>query len=287
MGACTRAYLMTATALAMRSRCVSSLTRLHNAHAGGSRKGADVAYSRHVPKFLQGHMHLLGRKEAGPDGEEAMAVEAPEEVQDDDLDAQDEQEALQRAVRENPALAVQYPELAKVVDQGRAAEEKEKGNRAFADQKYEEAVSHFSECIRLDPGNEVYYSNRAAAFTSLKKYDEALRDSKEVVRLKPAWARGWARLGAAYFGLKLYLEAVEAYEKAVGMEPKNESLQHALQKASVQAHKQEAEGKHTFKAKSVRGKLNGSLGGVKKVRSEDRAPNRSNGPLSFDPDNDE
>jgi hypothetical protein len=82
-------------------------------------------------------------------------------------------------------------------------------------------------------------------------------------------------------------QAVEAYEKAVGMEPKNESLQQALQKASVQAHKQEAEGKHTFKAKSVRGKLNGSLGGVKKVRSEDRAPNRSNGPLSFDPDDDE
>jgi hypothetical protein len=38
-------------------------------------------------------------------------------------------------VAENPALAEQYPELAKVVDQGRAAEEKEKGNRAFTAQE--------------------------------------------------------------------------------------------------------------------------------------------------------
>lgn len=58
-------------------------------YAGGTRKGADVSYARHVPKFLQGHMHLLGRKEPGPD--EAMAVEAPEEVQNHDLEADDEQ----------------------------------------------------------------------------------------------------------------------------------------------------------------------------------------------------
>lgn len=58
-------------------------------YAGGTRKGADVSYARHVPKFLQGHMHLLGRKEPGQ--EDAMTVEAPEEVQNHDLEASDEQ----------------------------------------------------------------------------------------------------------------------------------------------------------------------------------------------------
>lgn len=72
--------------------------------------------------------------------------------------------------------------------------------------RYEEAVRHFSECIRLDPACEVYYSNRAAAYTSMKQYTEALADAKEAVRLSPSWARSWARLGAAYFGLKLYAE---------------------------------------------------------------------------------
>lgn len=45
------------------------------------------------------------------------------------------QEALLRAVRENPALAEQYPQLGKVLDKGRAAEEKERGNQAFAAQR--------------------------------------------------------------------------------------------------------------------------------------------------------
>jgi stress-induced-phosphoprotein 1 len=76
----------------------------------------------------------------------------------------------------------------------------------FVTCRYDTAVSHFTTCIELDSSNEVYYSNRAAAYTALKKYTEAIADSKEVVRLKPGWPRGWARLGAAYFGLKLYSE---------------------------------------------------------------------------------
>lgn len=31
-------------------------------HAGGGRKGSNVNYVRQVPKFLQGHMHLLGAR---------------------------------------------------------------------------------------------------------------------------------------------------------------------------------------------------------------------------------
>lgn len=54
--------------------------------------------------------------------------------------------------------------------------------------------------------NEVYYSNRAAAHTSLKQYAAAVRDAREVVRLKPRWAKGYARLGAAHLGLEEYSE---------------------------------------------------------------------------------
>ena len=52
----------------------------------------------------------------------------------------------------------------------------------------------------------MYYSNRAAALTSLKRFGEAVRDAKRVVELKPRWAKGYARLGAAHFGLEEYSE---------------------------------------------------------------------------------
>lgn len=30
-------------------------------HAGGSKRGGDLKFVRHVPKFLQQHAHLLGK----------------------------------------------------------------------------------------------------------------------------------------------------------------------------------------------------------------------------------
>ena len=67
-------------------------------------------------------------------------------------------------------------------------------------------MRHFSTCIRLEPSNEIYYSNRAAAHTALKNFRGALSDGKEVVRLKPRWAKGRARIAAAHFGLEEFQE---------------------------------------------------------------------------------
>ena len=38
-----------------------------------------------------------------------------------------------------------------------------KGNAAFAAGNHEEAIEHFSEGIKVDPGNHVLYSNRSAS----------------------------------------------------------------------------------------------------------------------------
>ena len=67
-------------------------------------------------------------------------------------------------------------------------------------------MRHFSTCIRLEPSNEIYYSNRAAAHIALKNFRGALSDGKEVLRLKPRWAKGWARIAAAHFGLEEFQE---------------------------------------------------------------------------------
>ena len=68
--------------------------------------------------------------------------------------------------------------------------------------RFEQAIACFTRCIELDAGNEVYFSNRAAAHMGLKQYAEAAQDAKSVAQLKPSWAKGWARLGAALAGLE-------------------------------------------------------------------------------------
>lgn len=143
---------------------------------------------------------------------------------------------------QDASLAEQYPELVGLVAKNEAEAEKEKGNKAFSEKRsvfssvvyapvllyracaakllstaqltvklhvlcrHDDAVKHFSSCIRLDPSNEIYYSNRAAAHNALKNFRGALSDGKEVIRLKPRWAKGWARIAAAHFGLEEFEE---------------------------------------------------------------------------------
>ena len=54
--------------------------------------------------------------------------------------------------------------------------------------------------------NEVYYSNRAAAYISLKQYTKAIQDARRVIAIRPKWAKGHARLAAAHFALQDYSE---------------------------------------------------------------------------------
>lgn len=69
----------------------------------------------------------------------------------------------------------------------------DQGNAAFKAGNFEEAAEHFSAAIELDSSNHVLYSNRSAAYASLKRYDAALKDARKTVDLKP----DWARVGAA------------------------------------------------------------------------------------------
>ena len=56
--------------------------------------------------------------------------------------------------------------------------------------------------------NEVYLSNRAAAYTSLKRYPAAVADAKRVIQLKPKWVKGYSRLAAAHFGNEDFSEVM-------------------------------------------------------------------------------
>mmetsp|Transcript_6366 Transcript_6366/g.16973 ORF Transcript_6366/g.16973 Transcript_6366/m.16973 type:complete len:188 (+) Transcript_6366:68-631(+) len=126
--------------------------------------GHDLSYQRHVPKFLQKYSHLLGKgakgapgNEDGADEDEPVVANAkrPRDSDGEDEDGEDnvEEDALRRAMEDNPELAKEFEgKLQQKLGQARAATEKDAGNRAFASKQYKEAVEHFTKCIELDPG---------------------------------------------------------------------------------------------------------------------------------------
>jgi tetratricopeptide (TPR) repeat protein len=55
---------------------------------------------------------------------------------------------------------------------------KEKGNAAFKEGRWDEALTLFSAAIELDPSNHVFFANRSAASINLKQYTRALHDAR-------------------------------------------------------------------------------------------------------------
>jgi tetratricopeptide (TPR) repeat protein len=95
---------------------------------------------------------------------------------------------------------------------------KELGNRAFTEERYEDAIRHFSAAIADDEHNAVLYSNRSAVYTVLNDYDLALTDAETAVQLNPTWAKPWIRKGAALEGLMQLQQAQAAYQKAAELD---------------------------------------------------------------------
>ncbi|KAJ6426766.1 hypothetical protein OIU84_022371 [Salix udensis] len=71
-----------------------------------------------------------------------------------------------------------------------AEEEREKGNEYFKQQKYPEAVKHYTESLRRDPKNPKAYSNRAACYTKLGALPEGLKDAEKCIELDPTFFKG-------------------------------------------------------------------------------------------------
>jgi len=116
-----------------------------------------------------------------------------------------------------------------MADQQKASEAKNRGNSAFQNKKYDEAIAAFTEAIQYDQSNHVLYSNRSAAYASKEDYQHALEDALKTVQLKPDWGKSYSRLGSAYYGLGNLEEAVAAYRKGLQVEPGNPQLQEGLQ----------------------------------------------------------
>jgi len=111
---------------------------------------------------------------------------------------------------------------------GSTREEWKRGNEAFAASLYSKAIEHYSNAVKQDPLNHILFSNRSAAYASLRLWDKAIADGNECVRLRPDWAKGYCRLGAAFEGQSDLDKAEKAYTEGLQREPENALLQISL-----------------------------------------------------------
>uniref|UniRef100_A0A6B2LPP8 Uncharacterized protein n=1 Tax=Arcella intermedia TaxID=1963864 RepID=A0A6B2LPP8_9EUKA len=101
---------------------------------------------------------------------------------------------------------------------------KEKGNVAFKEGRYQEALELFSEGIALDSSNFLLWSNRSATYLKLGEFGKALKDANTVISLNPQFAKGYIRKGNTFLSLKSWKEAAHCFEDGLKIEPENKEL---------------------------------------------------------------
>lgn len=110
-----------------------------------------------------------------------------------------------------------------------AEKEKNEGNKCFMAKKYLQAAQHYSNALKLDPQNPVYFSNRAMSFLKLGNYVSAEDDCSSALKLDPCLVKALLRRGAARVALAQFQEAKADFERVLILEPQNKQARVELQ----------------------------------------------------------
>ncbi|GME72882.1 unnamed protein product [Ambrosiozyma monospora] len=113
------------------------------------------------------------------------------------------------------------------------------GNKAMAQKDFDTAIAKYTEAIKLVPTNAVFYSNRAAAYSSLRKHELALQDAIKATEVQPTYAKAWSRMGLAKYAMGDAKGALKAYEQ--GLKVEGEKPTDAMKKGYETAKKRVAE----------------------------------------------
>ncbi|XP_039767754.1 sperm-associated antigen 1 isoform X2 [Ornithorhynchus anatinus] len=96
---------------------------------------------------------------------------------------------------------------------------KEKGNEFVKNGKYNEAVSKYQECLKINPGEGVIYTNRALCYLKLGKFEEAKQDCDQVLQLESSNIKAFYRRALAYKGLEDYQASLNDLSKVLLIDP--------------------------------------------------------------------
>jgi small glutamine-rich tetratricopeptide repeat-containing protein alpha len=132
------------------------------------------------------------------------------------------------------------PAAAPTEEQKKEAEAlKSQGNAAMAQKDYPAAIDFYTKALAIIPGNPIFLSNRAAAYSASKDHASAKADAEAAVATDPKYTKAWSRLGLANFALGDAKGSMEAYQK--GIEHEGNGGSDAMKKGYETAKKRVAE----------------------------------------------
>lgn len=118
-------------------------------------------------------------------------------------------------------------------DKAQAEKLKQSGNALMSSKKFDQAIDSYTQAIALDGTNAVYYSNRAAAYSSKGDYLSAVGDAENAIKVDSSFVKAYHRLGHAQYSLGDFAAAASAFRRGLDLDPSNASLTSGLQNAEA------------------------------------------------------
>jgi len=128
--------------------------------------------------------------------------------------------AVERKIK---LLELEYKktEKAAYVNPGLALEAKERGNTAFREGKFPDAIKEYEEAIKRDPNNPAYRNNLAATFLKLGLFNDAKREVEKALEIDKTYVKAWAKKGDIETYMKEYHKALDSYKAGLQIDPAN------------------------------------------------------------------
>lgn len=146
---------------------------------------------------------------------------------------------------------------------------KSRGNSAMATKDYASAIDLYTQALALVPGNPIFLSNRAAAYSASKDHESARADAEASVAADPKYTKAWSRLGLARFALGDAKGSMEAYEKGIEYEGNggSEAMRRGFETAKKRTEREALSGGDDDELTSARGVGAGGAGGMPDLSS--------------------
>ncbi|KAI5808705.1 glutamine-rich cytoplasmic protein [Peziza echinospora] len=121
---------------------------------------------------------------------------------------------------------------------------KAQGNSAMAKKEYASAIDLYTKALAITPGNPIFLSNRAAAYSASQQHEKAALDAQAAVDADPKYSKAWSRLGLAKFALGDTRGSMLAYEKGIeaeGGKSASEAMRRGYETAKRRLAEEEAD----------------------------------------------
>ena len=97
-----------------------------------------------------------------------------------------------------------------------------RGNRAYDNRQFEDAIAAYTKAIELDSTFTIAYSNRGASYGQMGEYEKEIADCEKAIEISPDYANAYNNRGFAYNRLNQKEKAFRDYTTAIELNPNSE-----------------------------------------------------------------